>query len=419
MSSRFLARAALTAVSPLLWASGAYAEPMSFNDALSRAVASAPTLKARALGVKAARAEVRPAGQLPDPKVSVGVTDFPISGPLAGRPDRDDFSMVGVGFSQDVPNRAKRDARTAVAKAGVGESEAALVVDTRSVRVAAALAWVDLLYAQRKLDALDKLEHELGLEAQTVDARIAASSARPSAAVEPSQLLANLADRREMLKAERARARAELERWTGVEDAQPVGEPPAHMFDPVVLRAGLDQLPDLQMKDAAIHTAEAEHTLAKADKRPDWGYDVGYDHRDPRFGDYISGKLRFSLLLFAANRQDPVIAAKAADVGRAYAEREGARRDLKAALDSDLADHAMHMAQLARAQTELEPLARKRVELETASYRARTASLSDVLAARRDLIQVELDLLDREAEAARDGVRITITYSPTEEGQDQ
>jgi cobalt-zinc-cadmium efflux system outer membrane protein len=418
MPMRLSVRAALAAA-PLLWARGAYAEPITFTDALSRAVTSAPSLRASSLGIDAARAGVRPAGALPDPKVSVGVTDFPISGPLTGRPDRDNFSMLALGFSQDVPNRVKRQARVQRAEAGVGQSRAEYAVSVRAVRVATAAAWIDLLYAGRKLEALDKLDHELGLDAATADARVASNAARPASALEPAQLQAGLADRRETLKAERAKARAELERWTGAEDAEPVGEAPNIPLDPVVLRAGLDHLPDLELKDAEVRAAEADRGLAKAEKHSDWGYDVEYDHRDPRFGDYVSGKLRFSLPLFAAGRQDPLIAARTTELGRSYADREATRRDLKAALDSDLADHAMHMSLLERARDILVPLARRRVDLETAGYRARTAGLSDVLAARRDLIQVELDRLDREAEAARDGVRIAITYSPTDEENNQ
>ncbi len=92
-----------------LWAGAAQAEPLTLADALNRARTSAPNVAAKALQVEAARAAAIPAGALPDPKASVGVTDFPISGPLAGRPDRDNFSMLSVGFS--VPLRSRPPCR--------------------------------------------------------------------------------------------------------------------------------------------------------------------------------------------------------------------------------------------------------------------------------------------------------------------
>ncbi len=67
--------------------------------------------------------------------MSVGVTGFPISGPLRGRPNLDTFSMATLGYAQDVPNRAKRRARTAQAQAAITEGEASLLAERRTVRV--------------------------------------------------------------------------------------------------------------------------------------------------------------------------------------------------------------------------------------------------------------------------------------------
>lgn len=47
---------------------------------------------------------------LPDPTLAFGVESFTISGPLAFEPNRNDFTMVRVGVSQDIPDLAKRHA---------------------------------------------------------------------------------------------------------------------------------------------------------------------------------------------------------------------------------------------------------------------------------------------------------------------
>lgn len=413
MKSLLLRTAASAAALGLVcaWTLAASAEPLTFADALARADASAPSLKAAGLSIDAARSAARAAGELPDPKLSVGVTDFPISGPLAGRPERDNFSMVTLGYSQDVPNRAKRRARAAQAQAAITVWEARALLERRAVRVGAALAWVDLYFAERKLEALQALRRELQVDAATAPARVASGASRPAAAVEPDQAIAALDDRRETLRAALLKARAELGRWIGPsQSVEPAGAPPAPEVDPTLLRADLEQLPQLAVKAAAVRQAEADRGAATAETRSDWGYSVEYARRDPRFGDYVSGKLSFSLPLFTRNRQDPVIAARGSDLGRALADQEATRRDLSAALDGDLAEHAMHHALLARSREVLVPLARRRADLETASYQARTASLADTLAARRARVDAELDALDREADTVRDGVRLTLTY---------
>jgi outer membrane protein TolC len=394
-----------------LFAGAAHAEPLTLAEALSRARSSAPGVTAKALQVDAARAAAIPAGALPDPKASVGVTDFPISGPLAGRPDRDNFSMLSLSFSQDVPNRAKRRARVQAAQADIGAAVADEAAEARATEVAAGQAWVALYYVERKLTALDALDATLTQEKVTAPARLTSGGARPGQAIEPQQMLAALADRREALRAQVLQARANLERWIGPDPAaEPSGGPPDLDIDPVALRAGLDDLPALKVASAKVRQAEAGAAEAKADKQSDWGYEVQYDHRDPQFGDYVSGRVNFTLPVFAKTRQDPLIASRLARVNAAMAEQEAVRRELLAGLNDELAEHVMHHAQLARARDILIPLAKQRVDLETASYRGGTASLTDVLAARRDEVEAELTALDREAETAAHVVDLTLTY---------
>lgn len=392
-------------------AGAAHGEPLTLAAALAEARASSPNVSAQALQIDAARSAVIPAGALPDPKASVGVTDFPVSGPLAGRPDRDNFSMLSFGFSQDVPSRAKRRARVEQAQAGVGVAAAGLSVEQRKAEVGVGEAWVRLYYAELKLAALDKLQHELTIERETAPARLASGAARPAMALEPDQLLASLADRRDLLRAQALEARAALGRWIeGAAAAEPSGPPPSLDVDAVSLRAHVDELPAMQVAQAKIEQAQAGAKEAEAEKQPDWGYHVQYDHRDPRFGDYISGGVTFSLPIFAKTRQDPEIAARLAQVNSAIGEREATRHELQADLESQLAEHVLHHAQLARARETLLPLAQHRADLEAASYRGRTASLSDVLAARRDEVEAELTILDREAETAQHVIVLTLSF---------
>lgn len=389
----------------------AAAEPLTYAAALARAESAAPSLQAKTLQIDAARSAAISAPALPDPKLSFGVQDFPISGPTAGHPSEESFTGVTLGLSQEVPNGAKRRARSARARADITQAEADLLNEQRMVRVSTALAWIDLLYAERRLAALDELAKQVHVEDLTAPSQVQSGAARPGAAVEPKQASAALADRRVALLAEIIKARAELSRWIGpAMDVDPAGPPPSYEVNPPALRASLDGLPALQLKDAAVRRAEAEASAAKAEKRPDWSYELGYMHRDPRFGDLVSARATVSLPLFAARRQDPLIAARLSDVNRTIVEREVARRELAAALERDLADHAMHHAQLTRANETLVPLARSRVELELSSYAAGNGKLADVLAALRGLVDEKLEAIQREAETARDGARINLTY---------
>src|SRR3546814_3031665 len=78
---------------------------------------------------RAARSARGAAGPLPDPTLGVSVESFPISGPLAFEPQRDDFTMARVGVSQDIPNLAKRHAQQARADSDIKVAEADTAVE--------------------------------------------------------------------------------------------------------------------------------------------------------------------------------------------------------------------------------------------------------------------------------------------------
>ncbi|MDP3748314.1 MAG: TolC family protein [Phenylobacterium sp.] len=403
-------RLVLTLAWATLVAGAAQAAPLTFEAALKLADHTAPSLQAKGADIAAARSSAMAAGRLPDPRLAVGLGNFPISGPPAGTFNGDSMTMATVGVTQDIPNAARRRADRERAAADIGAAENAQAVESRNVRLNTALAWIDLYYAKKRLAALDQVDKALAPLKSSAPSRIASGSARPSEALEPEQLTAALGDRRADLVAAVSKARAELVRWTGDAAADVTSDLPRYSIDPTGLRAGLDALPSLQAYEAMGRQADADVALAKAAKRPDWSWDVTYQLRDPMYGDMVSVGAAISLPLFGRTRQEPVIAARASSATRVRYEREATRRALAASLEADLADHAMHHDRLMRARTTLEPLAARKAQLETASYAAGTASLSEVLGAFLALAETKIDLLDREADVQRDAVRIVLTY---------
>ncbi|MBO9708865.1 MAG: TolC family protein [Caulobacter sp.] len=395
-------------------ASAAHAAPLTYAQALD-AAAKAPALRAAALQVDAARASAKAAGALPDPKLALGLDNFPVSGRPAGRFGADEMTMGRIGFSQDMPSAAKRQARIGRAEADIVAATADGAVEARQVRIAAALAWIDLYYAQRKLDAVDAVIVQLTPLLSASPAGVASGRSRPAQALEAAQMRAALEDRRSEAASALARARAVLGRWTGDADPRTVGPPPDQGVAPGELRAAIDRNPVLLARDAVARQARADIDLAKADKRPDWSWEVAYQRRDPMFGDMVSAGVSISLPLWGKSRQDPMIAARAASAGRAEAQREDARNALAAQLEADLADHVMHHEQWLRARDVLLPLAKQKAELETAAYGAGSASLPDVLTAFSGLAEAQITALDREAVVTLDAARLTLTYGSDEQ----
>ena len=235
---------------------------------------------------------------------------------------------------------------------------------------------------------------------------------RPAQTLEPDQLTAELgwSPRR---SGGHCRRRREPISFAGLETRRPRWRATRRTYaiDPAALRAGIDGLPSLVAFDAMGRQADADVDAAKADKRPDWSFELAYQHRDPRFGDMVMAQATVSLPLFGSTRQDPIIAARVETAAGVRSDREAMRRQLLAALDASLADHAMHHDRLHRALDTLVPLAKRRADLETASYGAGTASLSDVLQAFLALAEARIDAINRgKADVVSDGARIVLTY---------
>ena len=405
---RYLIPALLLSAVPTL----AWAEPLAFKAALERAAADAPSLRGRASGVTAAQSAAIAADRLPDPTLDIGIQDFPVTGPDAGRFNRDNFTMQKIGISQQFINPAKRHARAARASADIGIAEAGALVEGRSVRLQTALAWVDLYFAERRLAQLTLLDASLGDLQSTVSARLASGSARPSQALEPDQLRAAVNDRRAELMANVAKARAALARFTGDSNPEVAGTPPELMVDRTGLIAGIAALPSLRAMDAQAVAADADTQLARADKHPDWKVGVSYGRREPAFGDLVSVGVSIDLPFFSKRRQDPKIAAAASEAERVRYDRVAAEHEVLASLEGDLADHLMHHQRLENARNTLVPLIKRRAELDMASYAAGRLDLGSALLSSLALAEAEIDALAREADVARDAIRINMTYGP-------
>ena len=134
----------------LLAAQAVHARPVSFEEALRLAQTEQPALLARELQVKARRDSAEAADELPDPRLSAGLVNLPINGPVAFELDRQLPTQIAVGIEQDIPNLAKRRARRSLADADTEIANARLAHAQHGAAIGAGEAWVALWYAQQR-----------------------------------------------------------------------------------------------------------------------------------------------------------------------------------------------------------------------------------------------------------------------------
>ncbi|MGD6497750.1 TolC family protein, partial [Xanthomonas citri pv. citri] len=97
---------------------------VSFDEAGRLAVEQAPLLKARQSQVEANQEEAVRAAALPDPKLTLGLVNWPVTGREAFDLRADDMTMKQIGVMQEFPARAKRRARQALADRDVEQAQA-------------------------------------------------------------------------------------------------------------------------------------------------------------------------------------------------------------------------------------------------------------------------------------------------------
>lgn len=382
---------------------------LSFDRALALAAERAPMLEARQASVDAALQTRISADQLPDPKLTLGIDNLPVNGSDQFSVARDFMTQRSVGWMQEVPNAAKRAARAQVADARTERERALLHAERLAVRREVAQAWIARYFAERRLELFHTLEDENRLLLDTLGARIASGKAMPGDATMARQEALQLADRRDELARDRAKAIASLRRWLGDEAQQPLdGEPPAQVPAATDLHGQLDRHADLQVFGPMAEMARAEALEIEAAKKGDWAWQVGYARRGPAYSDMVSFQLTLELPLWGEKRQDPQIAAKRKEAQRFASEREELLRRHREDIDMQLAEHEELTRKLDRLKTSATPLARERVTLALAAYESARGDLGAVLAARRE--RAELGLRAIELQAQQYALRAKLNY---------
>lgn len=359
---------------------------LSLDQAVELAVGRAPMLDARNAQQAAAQQEAARAGALPDPVLTFGIADLPVTGEEAFDPQADFMTMRRIGLRQEFPAAAKREARRELALRTVDEATAQADVQQLQVRRAAAEAWIDLWAAQRELDAMLALQEEAGLASVLARARVAGGSTSASDALAAQLGVLEIDNRLEAARASLQAAQSALARWSGESDMLPTDESPDFMRLPVSeeeLLGDLDRLALLLPINAATETAAAAVDAARAEKRPDWSIAASYGQRGAGRSDMLMVEVGIGLPLFPGNRQDRGVAARQADYLAVLATREDLHRQHTAQVQSNLARWQGLKRQVMRDREALLPLARDRDETARAAYAA-GAPVGPWLDARRD-----------------------------------
>ncbi|SEQ17655.1 Outer membrane protein TolC [Solimonas aquatica] len=375
------------------------------------AITQQPMLEAQVAAIKAARDAAVAAAQLPDPKLTGGVSSWPIDGPDRYSLRRDDFTMINVGIEQEFPLASKRRLQGERGEHEAELAEQMLYGSRLAVERDAALAWIDVWRQERALELTRASLREAELQAKATEIAYTTSRATQTDVLSARITAGLLHDELAALEDESQLARSKLSRWIGAAAAQrplsddlPAWAPPPALPDAV---ARLRTHPHLNTEAKRLAIAEDEVALARQAYKPDWRAGLAYGYR-PDFSDYVSVNVAIDLPVFTSNRQDRNLGAKLAEQTQAEQSREDMFRQEEADLRLNWLGWQRLQTRIEQFDREILPQSQQRINAALASWQVGQGTLAAVIDARRMALDNGMKRLELMTAAAR--YRVALQY---------
>ena len=390
----------LTAV-PL--AHGAQA-PLTLSEAQRLAAERSRQLSAQDSAALASREMAVAAGQLPDPTLKAGIENLPVNGPDAFSLTRDFMTMQRIGVMQEFTRAEKRQLRAErferEAERSLAEKSSTLAMIQRDT----AIAWLDRYYAEAMAAVVAEQIKAAQLEIEAAESAYRGGRGSQADIFAARSSVVALEDRASETGRRIRTAKTALARWIGEAAEAPLSGKPntdAIGLEARELEGQLAHHPQIATFSKQVEIAATDAKLAQANKRPDWSLELMYSQRGSAYSNMVSVGVAIPLQWDQKNRQDRELAAKLAMVNQAEAQREDALRAHVAEVRAMIHEWENQRERRTRYERELLPLTKQRTEAIVTAYRGAKATLAEVLAARRSEIDVRMQALQLEMEAAR------------------
>lgn len=386
---------------------------LSLPEAQQRALARSRQLPAEDAAISAAREMAVAAGQRPDPVLTAGVDNLPVSGPDRYHIGSDFMTMRRIGVMQELTRADKRQLRAAQYERAADKAAAQKTLVTANIERDTALAWFDLYYASRMADVARDEVSQAGLELQAAEGAYRGGKGSQADVFAARSAIAAAEDRSSEAARRVKSAQTMLARWVGADAGIAVSAAPDidHIrLDPATLDTALAHHPEIAVLDRQEDIARTNVLLARANRKADWSVEVAFQQRGQPYSNMVSVGVSVPLQWDRKNRQDRELAAKLALADQAKDEREEMLRAHVAETRVMLDEWQNGRDRLARYRDALVPLAGSRSAAVLAAYRGGKATLAETLAVQRNELDVRLQALQLEADTAKLWAQLNFLY---------
>jgi len=394
-----------------VFAESAYAQrqqlPLTLAEAEDTATDYEPgqaAFKARADALEEQSVAV---GQLPDPKLRMGMANFPLE---SGGFTTEGMTQAQLGIRQSFPPGKTRSISTRQFQSLASEMDQKADARGRDVLTSVRNAWLETYYWERA-HAIITDSRPFFSDLVNITRSLYAVGSKDQQDVLRAELeLSRLDDRLIDIDRQRARARAELAEWIGADASRPLAEKlPAWEQMPGLeaLRTALVSHPAVKAADAQIDARAAGIDLAKERYKPGWALDLGYGYRDgtlptggPR-SDFVSLSVTVDLPFFRKNRQDRTLAAALSERRAALETKDELLRRLNRQLEAEYARWRELTRRVGLYEARILGQAEDQANAALAAYQSEAGDFADVMRGFIDDLDTRLDHIRLQIERAQ------------------
>lgn len=406
--------AAFAALPAMAQHQAAVAEPfLDLEDALALVTTDQPRIEAYERDAEASEQAAVAARSLPDPQLTAGIQNFPITGKHALSPTADEMTMLTVGLMREQVRRSKREAQTQKVLAEALASRKQASAEERHIRRDVMLAWIDAVEARAKQHLLEQMIADLRTGRKVMASAIPTGGSTPALALQADGEIA--VEEAQLADAERQEkhARSELARWIGSAAYKPL---PASIPDievPLGMMPPIDEHPEVQVALAQQQVAQRQVEVAEQTRKWDPTYSVSLGLR-PKYGEMLSAGVSIPLQINRRNSQDRLVAEAQARADAAALRAEDMRRELTEEYRSALADYEGANAELEHINKEAIPALEGAFKTAEARYEGGGGgTLEQPFAIVRRYIEVHIQSVEAQARRARAAAQILHVHGET------
>lgn len=382
------------------------AAPLSFDQALSLAVQRSEAARAGRAAAQSATESSRTAGQLPDPTLSAGIDNLPVTGGESFSTTKDSMTMKRIGISQEWVSADKRAARAAAASAMADREAVQSRVAESEARLQVTLAYLDAWYANAALDLTSQSEHHLHEELEAARGRLAAAVGGSAEVLELTSAKGMAEDDSEEARQQQASAFVALQRWVGFKPDAVTSVP---VFNVATERDFVARSPEVARLQRDVDVARSNATVAAKERTSNWTWQVSYGQRSG-YSDMVSVGVSIPLQVAPAQRQDRETASKLALVDKADADLAEATRAATADYQTFTSDAQRLQQRIDRYRMAVITPAQQRTEAAMAAYRSNQGPLTALFEARHMEVEAQRKLLALQRDLAK--VQAQLAFKP-------